>query len=75
MLEKLSTSAGDMGLAPGQGTNVPRAAGQLKHARTAEPISSGTCELQLETSLCTAWNSVHAAMKDSLCCNEDPLCH
>ena len=75
MLEKPSSSAGDMGVVPGQGTNVLHAAGQLKHARTAEPISSGTCELQLETSLCTAWNSVHATMKDSLCYNEDPLCN
>ena len=75
MLEKLPSSAGDMSLIPGQGTKVPRAAGQLKHARTTEPISSGTCELQLEKSLCTAWNSIHAAMKDSLCYNEDPLCN
>ena len=38
MVENLPANAGDAGLIPGQGTKIPRAAGQLSlRATTTEP--------------------------------------
>ena len=48
MVKHLPSNAGDSGSIPGQGTKIPRAAGQLSpHAATTEPAPSGARLLQL----------------------------
>ena len=42
MVKNLPPSAGDMGLIPGQETNIPHAVGQVsQHAMTIGPMYSG----------------------------------
>ena len=73
VLGKLSSSAGDMGLIPGQGTKVPRAAGWLKRARTTEPMSSGTSERQLGQA-CTLHGIVYMPWWKIPCATVKILC-
>ena len=48
VVKNLPSNAGDAGSIPGQGTNIPHAAGQLSpHATTREPTRSGACTPQL----------------------------
>ena len=50
MVENLPSSAGDLGLIPGQGTKIPHADGQLRPdaANTEHATLSGARGLQLE---------------------------
>ena len=66
MVTNLPSSAGDEGLIPGRGNEIPRAVEQLSlRAATTEPAHSGACAPQLE-------RSPPAATKDPACHSEDP---
>ena len=82
------SSAGDMGLIPGQGTNTPHAKGQLGPcATTTERTPSRARAPQLESPRAVTTDPTHpgacapelegprVSVKESACRNEDPVCH